>query len=278
MTIALHNKYETPANVIELLDRVVIAASNTTFYGKKLTGVHSVDGMNVFRSLPITSLAELRQQITADVLARPGEVQWIVGPRRGRVRESLAVAEGVEQTSTRYDIFCDALREIDPEALLKTCTVITSPERRYFAAEISTILGYMGIQAHVFTDTDRQRTREILRVLSSDLLVVLSDWLESSDLPYQTRVCITFEDGIRLMDEGQLDMFHIDELGFLGHSTDGQQWILYNDIYLYERSNSGRLVVTALHNLVQPLLRIETEDQVEPFDTILVKRAKQRSG
>ena len=187
------------------------------------------------------------------------------------MRKTLAVAEGVEQTGARYDVFRDALREVDPESQLRSCAVISSPERQYFAAEISTILGYVGIQAHVFSDRARLHTREILQEMSSDLVVVLSDWLASPDIPTETQVCVTFDRGGRFMERGQLDVFHVDELGFLGHSADGRQWILYNDLYLYERSAAGCLVVTALHNLVQPLLRIETEDAAEGFGLPLAK-------
>ncbi len=260
--------------MVELLDRVVDAAAGTEFYDSKLAGRRGVDSLSDFRSLPITPLAELRQQRLADTLARPDEVEWIVGPRSGRVRKTLAVAEGVEQTGARYDVFRDALREVDPESQLRSCAVISSAERRYFAAEISTILGYVGIQAHVFSDTDRRRTREILQQMSPDLVVVLSDWLAGPDIPTKTQVCVTFEKGVLFMERGQLDVFHVDELGFLGHSTDGQHWILYNDLYLYERSDSGQLVVTALHNLVQPLLRIGIEDSAEGFGMPLAKRVE----
>lgn len=278
MTMAPRKTYQTPGNVVELLDRVVAAASDTAFYGARLGERRGVESMADFGSIPVTPLAELRRQRLAGTLARPAEVEWVVGPRTGRVRGTLAVAEGVEQTGARYDVFRDALREADPDARLQRCAVISSPERRYFSAEISTILGYVGIQAHVFADTDRQRTREVLRVLSPELVVVLSDWLEGPDLPPETRVCVTFDRGPRLLGSGQLDMYHIDELGFLGHSTDGEHWILYNDLYLYERSVTGRLIVTALHNLVQPLLRIELEAPTGGLPVALAKRPKQPPG
>ena len=54
----------------------------------------------------------------------------------------------------------------------------------------------------------------------------------------------------------------VDELGFLGHSTDLLSWKIYNDQYLYERSNEGNLVVTSLRNKTQPMLRIDTGDPV----------------
>ena len=55
-------------------------------------------------------------------------------------------------------------------------------------------------------------------------------------------------------------MYIVDEFGFLGHTTDLNDWILYNDQYLFEEGDDQKLVVTALHNLTQPLIRLETHD------------------
>ena len=48
----------------------------------------------------------------------------------------------------------------------------------------------------------------------------------------------------------------------MGHSTDLERWILYNDQYYYELSADRTLVVTALHNRTRPLLRLQTRDTV----------------
>jgi phenylacetate-coenzyme A ligase PaaK-like adenylate-forming protein len=63
----------------------------------------------------------------------------------------------------------------------------------------------------------------------------------------------------------QLDLFVVDELGFLGQSQDGEGYVLNGDSYYFERSERGRLIVTSLFNRVQPLLRIETQDIVGPL-------------
>ena len=63
----------------------------------------------------------------------------------------------------------------------------------------------------------------------------------------------------------QLDFYHVDELGFLGQSTDCESYLLNSDEYYFERSDNGRLIVTSLYNHVQPMLRIETMDTVKPL-------------
>ena len=255
-------QYKVPGNVLELLDRVVRAAARTAFYGPAMDGHGSITSMGEFAAVPVTPLVRFREQRLADVLPDPGRLQWIVGPYRGHDRRSVAVAEGVDETGARYDLFRDALREVDPGSRLRSCAIVSAPARRYFAAEVSTILGYVGVQAHVFIDHDRARTYERLDLVEPDLLVVLCDDLDESRLPPEVELCITFRTAHRLVARAQLDLYHVDELGFLGHSTDLERWILYNDQYLYERSDEGRLVVTALHNLTQPMVRIETEDPV----------------
>ena len=54
-----HKTYDTPANVVELLDRVVGAAAGTTFYDTKLGGRRSVDSLSsmVLRHCAVGSLS-----------------------------------------------------------------------------------------------------------------------------------------------------------------------------------------------------------------------------
>ena len=254
--------YETPKNVVELLDGVVVAAAGTEYYGPILNGHSRIASMADFQAVPITPLASFRAQRLGAVTADPAALQWIVGPYRGHDRRSVAVAEGPTEMGARYDLFRDALREVDPASRLRTCAVVAAPARRYFAAEVSSILGYVGVQAHVFTDSSRERTHEVLAQLRPAILVILCGDIDESRLPADVELCVTFRASQRLATRGQLDMYHVDELGFLGHSTDLARWILYNDQYLYEVSDGGRLIATALHNRIQPLVRLETEDAV----------------
>ena len=58
-------------------------------------------------------------------------------------------------------------------------------------------------------------------------------------------------------------MYHVDGLGFLGHSADLCTYTLNSDVYYFEQSDDGRLIVTPIYGRVQPALRVLTEDKVE---------------
>ena len=254
--------YETPTNVVQLLDDVVGAAVQTPFYRSVLQGHPRVTCMEDFKRLPVTPISSFRKQRLADVITDPSIVQWIAGPYKGQNRTEVAVAEGADESGNRHELFRDALRQAFPDRPLRTCAVITSPEKRYFAAEISAILGYLGIPAHLFIDHGTMRSYEVLHHVKPDLLVILTDNIQESRLPSSLELCLTFRHSHKLANFRQLDLHVVDELGFLGHSTDLVRWILYNDQYLYEQSQDRRLIVTALHNHAQPLLRLETQDTV----------------
>ena len=256
-------KYDSPSNLVDLLDGVVEAAGRTRLYCDRLNGVTGIGGLDDFRELPVTPIGLLKGQRLGDTLADPRALQWIVGPYRGRTHPSVAVAESVTETAARYDVFRDALKDAWDLAAIGTAVVVTSPDRRHFAAEVSTILGYVGIPAHVLIDRDDGRAYRAVRLLAPDLLVVLADGFDVRRVSGLAGDAVTFRRSHRFAQRRQVDVYMVDELGFLGHSEDMERWTLYNDQYLYERSESGRLVVTALHNRTQPMLRIETEDTVE---------------
>ena len=256
-------KYESPANLAELLGAVVEAAARTRLYRDRLHGALGIGGLDDFRRLPITPIGLLRSQRLADTLADPQALQWIVGPYRGRTQPSVAVAESVTETAARYDVLRDALRDAWDLAAIRTAVVITSPDRRNFAAEVSTILGYMGIPAHVLIDRGDDSLYQAVRLLAPDMLAVLTAAFDEAKVGGHAGHAVTFRRSHTLAQRRQVDVYTVDELGFLAHSEDMERWTLYNDQYLYERSESGRLVVTALHNRTQPMMRIETEDTVE---------------
>ena len=255
--------YKTPANVVELLDALVGAAATTPFYRPILDGRPRITCMDDFLALPVTPLSELRRQPLGATVSDPARVEWIAGTHRGHDTKAVAVAEGTEETALRYGLLRDAVRTALPTRRSRTCAVLAAPERRYFAAEVGTILGYTGTPAHIFIDDGSQRVRQRLRQVAPDILAVLSDDLDEADVPSGVELCLTFRRSHALSRFRQLDIYTVDEFGFLGHSTDLERWIIYNDQYLFERSQDGRLVVTALRNLTQPLLRLETGDTVE---------------
>ena len=133
------------------------------------------------------------------------------------------------------------------------------------------MLGYLGIPAHVFPGGATTMSERRVGQIGPRLLVVLADGVDESSLPSSIELCVTFRSSIRLERFRQLDLYLVDEFGFLGHSTDMERWVVYNDQYLFETSQERRLVVTALRNRTQPLVRLETLDPVEQLGEHHVK-------
>ena len=255
--------YKTPDNLVDLLNRVVRSASQTTFYGARLSGRTGIASVDEFRAIPPTPLAEFRERALRDTLAEPSNVDWIVGAAGGQSPMRTAMVENADEGAIRYDVLADAVKEqlvLDASTM---CVAISTPERRYFASEVATVLIAAGAHAHVFTDEGRPRTYERLDLLGPQVVVMLSPRLEEYRLPETTKLALTFNREHRLTRFPQLDVYHVDGLGFLGHSYNLQTYTLNSDVYYFEQSDEGRLMVTPLYGRVQPALRVITEDRVE---------------
>ncbi len=255
--------YKTPDNVVELLGQVVDAAKKTSLYSSTVPEGIDIASVEDLSRISVTTLAEYRSQRLADVLAEPDRVQWIVGAYKGQLADAVAIAEGPDEAAIRFDVFMDALKDCLSGEKRRTCAIVSSVERMFFAAETATIFIHSGIPAHVFLDGDRERTYELLHVTRPDIVVVLFDDLDEAALPPDVEVCVTFRRSQRLNSVPQLDMYLVDELGFLGQSRDCERYLLNSDEFFFQTSKDGTLVVTALRNRVRPLVRIETLDRVE---------------
>ena len=260
--------FHTPDNVVELLDGAVAAALKTQFYRDLLPADCRIASMDDFRRLPVTPISTYRRQRLGRVVAHPSRVQWIVGPHRGQRAAAMPVVEGLEETASRYGVFRDALRDALPVVGREPAVVLSEPSRRYFAAEISTMLGHLGIPAHVFPSGATSAALAAIDKLSPRVLVALSDRLDEGSLPPSVDLCVTFRRSHLLERVAQLDLHVVDEFGFLAHSTDMRDWVVYNDQYFFEKARDGGLVVTALRNTTQPMIRMKTMDSVaslEPY-------------
>ena len=255
--------YKTPDNLIELLDKVVRSASRTAFYGPRLSGVTGIATLDEFRAIPPTPLSEFHERALRDTLAEPSKVEWIVGADGGQSPTRTAMVENADEGAIRYDVLADAVKEQIPLDASTVCAAVSTPERRYFASEVATILIAAGAHAHVFTDEGRPRTYERLDLLGPQVVVMLSPRLEEDRLPETTKLALTFNREHRLTRLRQIDVYHVDGLGFLGHSSDLRTYTLNSDVYYFEQSSDGRLIVTPLYGRVQPALRVLTEDKVE---------------
>ena len=259
--------FNTPDNVLELLDGVVAAALKTPFYRELFPDGCRITSMDDFTRLPVTPISTYRSQRPGRVVAEPSRVQWIVGPHRGRVASAVPIAESVEETASRYGVFRDALRDALPEPGRGSAVIVSEPGRRYFAAEISTMMGHLGIPAHVFPSGATPAALSNVARLSPRILVALVDKLDEDSLPPSVELCVTFRRSHVLERVVQLDLYLVEELGFLAHSTDMRDWVVYNDQYLFETAPDGGLVVTALRNTTLPLIRLKTMDSVACLDT-----------
>lgn len=255
--------YKTPDNLVELLSKVVSSASRTAFYGPRLSGVSGIATLDEFHAIPPTPLAEFREHSLRDTLAEPGNVEWIVGADGGQSPTRTPMVENADEGAIRYDVFADAVKEHIVLDASTVCAAVSTPERRYFASEVATILIAAGSHAHVFTDEGRPRTYERLNLLGPQVVVFLSPQLTETRLPKSTKLALTFNREHRLKRLPQLDVYHVDSLGFLGHSSDLRTYTLNSDVYYFEQSEGGRLMVTPIYGRVQPALRVLTDDRVE---------------
>ena len=254
--------YEAPRDLVQLLDQAVEAAWSTAFYRSVLQSRPHIRCLDDLARLPITPIEAYRRQPLRDVITGPARVEWIAGAYKGQKRDEVPVAEDRDETAVRYDVLRDAVLGALPDRRPRTGAVVTRPDRRYFAAEVSTILGHVGVPTHVFVDKQRSRTYEMLRHVQPDVLAILADGMDESELPASVQLGVTFRRSQRLRRLPQLDMYMVDELGFLAHSTDLERWVRYDDLFVFERSAGGSLIVSAVRNRTQPLLRLETRDKV----------------
>lgn len=257
--------YETPENLVKLLNRVVRSAARTAFYKPRLGGISSISTLSEFGTIPPSSFSEFRTVNLRDILTEPEKIDWIVGASAGQSPEFAALTESGDEGNIRYDLLTDAVKEHVSLDQSTVCVVVSTPERRYFASEIATILIAAGARAHVFTDAGGPRTYERIDILSPTILVMLSKGLSEEELPKTVKLCITVNGEHHLARFPQLDIYHVDGLGFLGHSTNLETYTLNSDVFYFEQSDDHTLIVTPLYVHVRPAIRIELEDTVEMF-------------
>ena len=254
--------YQTPTDLVRLLDETVEAARRTVFFGAVLGGRPAIHTINGFKRLPVTPIAEYRKQQLADVVTDPTEVQWVAGAYRGQRGDMVPVAESTADTSARYDILRDALLGALPDRRPRAAAVLSAPERRFFGAEVAAVLGYHGTPTHLLTGNGATDPWPRLRILEPDILVILADDFDEARLPPSVQLCLTFRRAHEMRRTPQLDLYLVDEIGPMAHSTDLKAWVPYNDLYYFEQTAANDLVVTALRSRLRPILRLRVTDTV----------------
>lgn len=258
--------------LVQRLDSVVKAARKTEHYRTADPPIPSdVRSLESFKAILPTPILEYRDLRLSATLTEPSTIEWIVGPYLGHSPHAVAYAEDTDAAQTRNDLYRQALGDAISKLPKSSAIVIATHQRRYFGAELASVLVRIGIPAHLFVDVSLPRMKQILQAIEPSALVVLDDKIIEEVIPASVDLCVTVRQSHIFTQHPQIDLYVVNELGLLGHSTDCATYSLNHTEYHFEQNESGRLIVTPLYNLLQPKIRIETLDEVEFLDQ---KRAR----
>lgn len=250
------------SSLLHRLDSVVKAAANTGYYDNSNPPIpHGISSLDAFQTIPPTPILEYRAQKLADTVTDPSAIEWVVGPYLGQSPHNVPYAEDSSAAVTRNELFRHALSQAVTQNPNASAAVVATHQTRYFGAEMASLLVRMGVPAHLFVDHNTVRLATILQAVEPSTLIVLDDVKEEL-IPASVEVCVTVRQSQIFARRRQIDLYTVDELGLLGYSTDCQTYRLNLVEFHFERSETGRLIVTPLYNLLQPKLRIETLDEV----------------
>ena len=179
------------------------------------------------------------------------------------------ILESSDQTETRYDLLSDALKQsIDIDQKI-VAVAISSQQKISFAAEISTILTSLGISTHLVSYTQKELINRFINITRPQIIILLSEHISENDLPNTVKLCITFRQSHIMTQIPQLDMYLVEEIGFMAHSNDCINYLPYKDVFYFEQSDDGYLIVSSLNNFTKPLIRIKTGDTIDYIDKSL---------
>ena len=247
---------------LELLAPAVDAARQTRFWSRKL-GSEPVNSLSDFEQLPIVEASEYRRQRFADLVTNPEEIDWIPGPWLGQSPDRAPVAEGASEARLRVRILRQALSQAIPDDIESpTVVVATTFDNRYFGAEMCAVFVRMGIPAHLVSDSGADRFSELVSKFEPDIVALLSDRLDTHDLPTSVRSVITV--GAEAVPKGIpfLDLYVCNEFGVLGSRNDKGEYNLAHDAFYFETSLGDTLVVTPYFSRIQPIIRLDTGDRI----------------
>jgi hypothetical protein len=255
------------SNLIHRLNSVVEAANRTEYFQSSETPLPThITTLESFQAIPSTPIEKYRELKLPATLTDPSDIEWVVGPHLGHSPHNIAYAEDSEAAQTRNDLYHRVFNNSISTPKNPSAVVIATHQKRYFGAEIASILVRLGTPAHLFVDLKSSRIEQILQTIEPSIVVVLDHQIIEELIPTSVELCITVRQTHIFEKHTQIDLYHVDELGLLGHSTDCETYRLHHDEYHFERNESGRLIVSPLYNLLQPKLRIETLDNVQFLD------------
>ncbi len=206
-----------------------------------------------FRTAPLLTSERLRATPLAEQVDSLRDTQRSVTPYRLATRATpAALVTDAEDTDSFYDEAKDAFRLLGVQrgAVL---ALVSPPEQRYFAAELSDRLGYAGIRAHLVIDRSATSSSDALTALRPDLVVAAGPASAVSVTPD-----ITIRDPAR---EGA-DIYLAPEVGMIAvRRAAGEPYRLLPGYVHIETNPDGRLIVTSLLRHHQPVIRYLTGDR-----------------
>ncbi|MCH7800473.1 MAG: hypothetical protein IIC24_02905 [Chloroflexi bacterium] len=252
------------SNLVQRLNSVVKAASKTEHYRTADPPIPiEVTSLESFQAIPPTPILKYRDLRLPATLTDLSTIEWVVGPYLGHSPQAIAYVEDSDAARTRNDLYRHALGQAVTSGEKSSAVVIATHQRRYFGAEMASILVRIGIPAHLFVDLSLPRLEQVLQALEPSVLVVLDDEVIEEVIPASVNLCVTVRRSHTFTQHPQVDLYVVNELGLLGRSTDCATYSLNHAECHFEQNESGRLIVTPLYNLLQPKIRIETLDSVE---------------
>ena len=247
---------------LKLLACTVSAARQTRFWRRKL-GDSPVNSMSDFENLPIVEAREYRRQRFADLVAKPDEIAWIPGPWLGQSPNRSPVAEGSAESRVRVRILRQFLAHAVPDDIPNPAAVVACTfNNRYFGAEMCAVFVRMGIPAHLVTDSGTDRLHDLVNKFEPDIVALLSGQLDTNDLPDTTRSVVTVMTSEFPKHIPCLDLYVCNEFGALGMRASHGDYHLARDAFYFEESPSRTLTATPYHSRVQPIVRLDTGDNI----------------
>jgi hypothetical protein len=130
--------------------------------------------------------------------------------------------------------------------------VVSSPQQRYFAAELAERLGFFGVQAHVVVHHGADETARLVAALAPDQVIAAG-----TDARGMAPVVT-----IRKPADQGTDVYVVPEAGLVAVRPAGEpSYRLLRRYYLLEGEADGRLLLTALLRYHQPLIRFQLPDR-----------------
>ncbi|MFN8559561.1 MAG: hypothetical protein U0531_20220 [Dehalococcoidia bacterium] len=206
-----------------------------------------------FRRLPPLTAARLRATPLIDQIDDPNDTLRTFTPYLLQTAESGApLLMDADDADAHFEQTRDALA-LAGVRRGATLLVLTPPEQRYVAAELSDLLGYFGIRVHVLVRRPGAALVRSAAALAPDGILGLG-----RDLPPALRPSLTVRDP----GGTAADLYLVPPAGIVAVRRAGEpSYRVLTKHVLIEARPGGALLLTALRRFHQPLVRLLLPDR-----------------